>query len=566
MNRLQRGLYAMLLLGCSAALYASSKPNGFAVASAHPLATQAGLDILQQGGNAFDAAVAVSAALAVVEPSGSGLGGGGFWLLHISSENRNVFVDGREVAPQAAHANMYLNAQGMVLPGASRDGALAAAIPGEPAALAHIATKYGQLELKQSLAPAIKLAREGVRVDTRLVQLMGFRIGQLRNNPGAASIFLDQGELPEIGSQLLQPDLARTLEAIAERGFDGFYMGSIANQLVNAVRASGGIWSLQDLADYQIQERVPIEVEFEGFKLVSAPPPSSGGIALTTILNILSAYELPSLSETAQIHLLVEAMRRAYRDRAYYLGDPDFVSIPQARLSHPWYAEGLRASIRLDKATPSAMLPGDGPGEKGEDTTHFSVLDSRGNRVAATLSINLPFGSGFVAPGTGVLLNNEMDDFSIKPGEPNAYGLVGAEANAIAPGKRPLSSMTPTFVETPDRIAILGTPGGSRIITMVLLGILEFLKGELPEQWVDKARFHHQYLPDKLYHEQRAFSDPVAKALTGLGHQLEPSLREYGNMQAILWQIPENQIHAASDGRGLGSAKVIPLSQARVAN
>lgn len=551
-------LLQLILFCCiNPSLHANQAPGAFAVASAHELATQAGIDILKKGGNAFDAAVAVSAALAVVEPSGSGLGGGGFWLLHQQQEERNIFVDGRETAPEAAHAKMYLDGSGKVMTGASRDGPLAAAIPGEPAALVHIATKYGKLPLSQSLEPAIKLAKEGFPVDGRMLLLMGFRINQLKSNAGAASIFLVDGQLPKLGALLIQNDLASTLESIAQHGRDGFYKGEVAKKLVQGVQQAGGIWTLADLANYQVQEREPITIELDGYRVVSAPPPSSGGVALATMLQILSNYDLQALSEVGQTHLIVEAMRRAYRDRAQYLGDPDFVSIPVARLTHPWYASGLSATIRLDRATPSVLLPGYQRSAKGEDTTHFSILDSEGNRVAATLSINLPFGSGFVSEGTGVLLNNEMDDFAIKPGEPNAYGLVGAEANAIQPGKRPLSSMTPTFVESADRIAILGTPGGSRIITMVLLGILEYLAHKPAEQWVERPRFHHQYLPDKVFYEQRAFSDSLLGELTEMGHKLEPSLREYGNMQAVLWDTKTNQITAASDSRGVGKAEVI---------
>ncbi len=551
-------LLQLILFCCiNPSLHANQAPGAFAVASAHELATQAGIDILKKGGNAFDAAVAVSAALAVVEPSGSGLGGGGFWLLHQQQEERNIFVDGREAAPEAAHEKMYLDGSGKVMTGASRDGPLAAAIPGEPAALVHIATKYGKLPLSQSLEPAIKLAKEGFPVDGRMLLLMGFRINQLKSNAGAASIFLVDGQLPKLGALLIQNDLASTLESIAQHGRDGFYKGEVAKKLVQGVQQAGGIWTLADLANYQVQEREPITIELDGYRVVSAPPPSSGGVALATMLQILSNYDLQALSEVGQTHLIVEAMRRAYRDRAQYLGDPDFVSIPVARLTHPWYASGLSATIRLDRATPSVLLPGYQRSAKGEDTTHFSILDSEGNRVAATLSINLPFGSGFVSEGTGVLLNNEMDDFAIKPGEPNAYGLVGAEANAIQPGKRPLSSMTPTFVESADRIAILGTPGGSRIITMVLLGILEYLAHKPAEQWVERPRFHHQYLPDKVFYEQRAFSDSLIGELTEMGHKLEPSLREYGNMQAVLWDTKTNKVTAASDSRGVGKAEVI---------
>jgi gamma-glutamyltranspeptidase/glutathione hydrolase len=303
-------------------------------------------------------------------------------------------------------------------------------------------------------------------------------------------------------------------------------------------------------------EREPIVFDYHDLRIVSAAPPSAGGIALATMLHILEAYPLNELETAGQVHLITEAMRRAYRDRAQYLGDPDFVAVPVQRLTNPWYAAGLRASIRPDRATPSAALPDGRAMPGGNHTTHFSVLDRDGNRVAATLSINYPFGSGFVVPGTGVLLNDEMDDFSAKPGVPNAYGLVGAEANAIAPGKRPLSSMSPTFVESESGVAVLGTPGGSRIITMVLLGILDLAAGHGPDSWVAQPRFHHQYLPDVIQYEPDAFSDELLDALSARGHKLKLLGSDYGNMQAIYWDYSGNKVEAASDPRGIGRAEV----------
>jgi gamma-glutamyltranspeptidase/glutathione hydrolase len=304
-----------------------------------------------------------------------------------------------------------------------------------------------------------------------------------------------------------------------------------------------------------VVERQPIVGRYRGLKITSAPPPSSGGIALMTMLNILRGFDLEAADESLRTHLLVEAMRRAYRDRAEYLGDPDFVAIPLDRLIHPWYADGLARDISLKQASPS--LGHSSPVREGEDTTHFSILDTEGNRVAATLSINYPFGSGFVVPGTGVLLNDEMDDFSASPGVPNVYGLVGGEANAIAGAKRMLSSMTPTFVEDGQRLAILGTPGGSRIITMVLLGILEMADGKGMKQWVDRPRFHHQYLPNVIQFEPGAFSESLTRQLKAMGHGLKPLERHYGNMQAVLWNKERNEVEAASDPRGLGFAQVL---------
>lgn len=535
---------------------ADPKPSRAAIATAHPLATDAGFEILREGGNAFDAAVAVSAALAVVEPYSSGIGGGGFWLMYRASDAREVMIDGRERAPLAAHRDLYLDGNRDVVPGLSMDGALAAGIPGEPAALAHIAGRYGRLPLKRSLAPAIRLAREGFPVDEHYRDMAQFRLEALRQSPSAAQIFLANNEVPEAGYTVRQPELAITLKALAAEGRDGFYKGPVARDLVAGVRAAGGIWTLEDLDEYRVVERAPVTGEYRGIRITAASPPSSGGIALVTMLNVLSGYPLDSLAPADRTHLIVEAMRRAYRDRAEYLGDPDFVEVPVERLLHPYYADGLRAGIGIDRATPSALLPdaNDLPG--GQHTTHFSVLDTEGNRVAATLSINYPFGSAFVAPGTGVLLNDEMDDFSAKPGVPNAYGLVGAQANAIAPGKRPLSSMTPTFLDDGNRLAVLGTPGGSRIITMVLLGTLDFASGQGPESWVSLGRFHHQYLPDEIQVEEGTFSTGLQETLQQKGHRLNVLERPYGNMQAILWDREDNSVKAASDPRGIGTARV----------
>ncbi len=545
---------------------ATRGPSAQAVASAHPLATAAGLGVLDAGGNAFDAAVAVSAALAVVEPYSSGIGGGGFWLLHRASDGRQIMLDGRERAPLRARRDLYLDAAGDVVPGLSMDGALAAAIPGEPAALVHLAENYGRLPLAASLAPAIELAEKGFAIDEHYRRMAEFRLEVLREHAASAATFLHRNLVPPVGFQLQQPDLAATLRALAERGRAGFYAGEVAERLLRGVRAAGGIWTPEDLSSYRVVEREPIRFEYRNLRVVSAAPPSSGGIALATMLHILEGYRLQDLDAATRVHLITEAMRRAYRDRAQYLGDPDFVAAPTKLLTDPRYAAGLRASIRLDRATPSDALPAAAAAVEGPDTTHFSILDTDGNRVSATLSINYPFGSGFTAPGTGVLLNDEMDDFSAKPGVPNAYGLVGAEANAIAPGKRPLSSMSPTFVESERGLAILGTPGGSRIITIVLLGILDFEQGHDAASWVARPRFHHQYLPDVIQYEPEAFSDEVLAGLRQRGHKLQLLSRDYGNMQAIFWRYADNRVEAASDPRGIGKAGVEVPAQACLAS
>ncbi len=528
-----------------------------AIASAYPLASEAGQEILAAGGNAFDAAVAVSAALAVVEPSSSGLGGGGFYLLHRQSDGLETMLDAREKAPGAASRDMYLDKAGNPIENASISGALAAAIPGEPAAFEYLARRYGKLSLKQSLQPAIRLARNGFPLYARLQGGIRRKQAVLQRSPDAAKAFLTaDGGVPDIGAIIKQPDLATTLQAIAEQGAKGFYTGRVAADLVAGVRADGGIWTLQDLAAYRVVERKPLVGNYHGARIVSATPPSSGGIAIIDALNILSGFDLHQVDSATRKHLVIEAMRRAYRDRAIYLGDPDFVKMPLAQLASLDYAAGQRSSIRADKAMPSNMLPGIESEPAGMNTTHFSVLDADGNRVAATITVNLFFGTGYMPPKTGVLLNNEMDDFSTKPGRPNEFGLVGATANAIAANKRSLSSMSPTFVETPKGLMIVGSPGGSFIISMVLLGTLNYLDGMNAADIVKYPHYHHQYLPDEVQYEQGAFSDAEIAALQAKGHTLKMPGWQWGNMQVITWDFASGKVEAASDPRGEGAGLV----------
>jgi len=555
-TRLLIGAFLLSVLWVSGVAARDAVPPQPAISSAHPLATRAGMDVLGAGGNAFDAAVAVSAALAVVEPYSSGLGGGGFWLLHRAQDGFEVVIDGREKAPLAATRDMYLDAEGDVVPDLSVNGALAAGIPGEPAALVHIAEHYGRLPLQRSLLPAVRLARSGFVVDEHYRKLAGLRLVAMQEDPETARIFLDTDDIPDAGARILQPELADTLEKLGRAGFAGFYQGPVAAGLVAGVRQAGGIWTLQDLQQYRVVEREPVRGDYRGLRIVSVPPPSSGGVVLLSMLNILSGLPLEEYDVVTRTHLIIESMRRAYRDRAEYLGDSDYVTVPVARLLGKAHAETLRSSIDPAKATPSASLGGYASDPGGQDTTHFSILDGEGNRVAATLSINYPFGSCVVPPGTGVLLNNEMDDFSTKPGAPNLYGLVGAEANAIAPGKRPLSSMTPVFAEGSAGVAILGTPGGSRIITMVLLGVLDLVAGNRPDSWVSLPRYHHQFLPDVVQYEPGALGGGVSEALAVLGHKLQPLDSPYGNMQAIYWDKDNGRVFAASDPRGGGESRV----------
>jgi gamma-glutamyltranspeptidase/glutathione hydrolase len=528
-----------------------------AIASAYPLASEAGQEILAKGGNAFDAAVAVSAALAVVEPSSSGLGGGGFYLLHRQADGFETMLDAREKAPGAATRDMYLDNAGNPIENASTAGSLAAGIPGEPAAFEYLALKFGKLSLKESLQPAIRLARNGFPLYARLQGGLRFKREAMLHSPDAAKVFLTaDGAVPELGFIIKQPDLANTLETIAAQGAKGFYAGRVAEDLVRGVRDTGGIWTLADLAAYQVIERKPLLGSYHGARIVSASPPSSGGIAVVDALNILSGFDLHGVDSVTRKHLVIEAMRRAYRDRAQYLGDPDFVAMPLKLLTSPDYAAGQRASIRTDKAMPSDMLPGIGSPPVGMQTTHFSVLDAAGNRVAGTISINLFFGTGYMPPKTGVLLNDTMDDFSIKPGTPNTFGLVGDAANAIAPNKRSLSSMAPSFVETPKGVMIIGTPGGSYIISMVLLGTLDYLDGMSAKDLVKDPRYHHQYLPDVVDYEKGALSAEELARLQAMGHALKESSRRWGNMEVITWDYATGYVEAASDPRGEGEGLV----------
>jgi gamma-glutamyltranspeptidase/glutathione hydrolase len=539
----------MLTIGFNNSLTAGEGPGKAAIASAHYLATEAGHEILEKGGNAFDAAVAVSAALAVVEPTSTGLGGGAFWLLHRASDDFEVMIDGREQAPAAAYKDMYLDADGQVNRDLAVNGPLAGGIPGEVAGLEHLARNYGRLPLATSLQPAIRLARGGFPVDEKYHAMMRYRIDAIKRWPAAAKVLLADGEVPPLGYVIRLPDLAWVLEQVAEHGAKGFYTGPVAERLVKGVRDAGGIWTMDDLAAYRMKEREPIRTQYGDYELVTAPPPSSGGIAIAEMLNTLEAYPINQLGTVQRAHLIVEAMRRAYRDRAIYLGDPDFVEIPVEMLTSQFYADGLRASIRPDRATPSSMLAGNEQIPDGTDTTHFSIIDADGNMVAATLTVNLPFGSAFMPPGTGLLVNNEMDDFSAKPGEPNAFGLIGFTANEIQPYKRPLSSMSPAFMIGEGKRAAIGTPGGSRIITMVLLGILDFMQGREPESWVSLPRFHHQYVPDVISAEADAFTPEEIAGLEAMGHEVKVRDRTWGNMHGVMWNLETGKVTAGSDPR-----------------
>jgi gamma-glutamyltranspeptidase/glutathione hydrolase len=534
-----------------------NQPARAAIASADPLATEAGMRILEQGGNAFDAAVAVAAALAVVEPAGSGLGGGGFFLLYIAETDEYRFIDAREVAPAAADRDMYLDEKGEPVDRASVDGPLAAGIPGEAAGMAYLATEFGSLPFSTLLEPAIEHAERGFPIGRRALLGLRFRTKTIQQSPAMAEVFLRDGKPPEEGELIVQPDLARTLKRLARSGRAGFYEGETARLLVDGVRAAGGIWTLEDLASYRVAEREPLITNYRDMRIVTAPLPSSGGIVLSQIFGFLSGMDLASMSEAQQVHTQVEAMRRAYRDRAVYLGDSDYVEVPLRKLTDAAYLKQQWASFSPTRATPSSSLSSAGiDGSEGDQTTHFSVIDSAGNRVAATITVNTWYGSAFMAPGTGVVLNNEMDDFSIKPGVPNDFELIGYEANEVAAGKRPLSSMSPSFLESDRGVAVVGTPGGSRIITMVLRAALLWEQGASAQDMVELKRFHHQYLPDDISYEPDAISAPAIAELETMGHALSLNRRPFGNMNVVTWDYATGRVEAATDPRGEGEGRV----------
>lgn len=551
MQRLHRVVLSVVL-SCTLTAHAQQPPEHAYVSSAHPLASAAGVAILQQGGNAIDAAIAVTAALAVVEPYGSGLGGGGFYLLRRAGQPATYqFLDARERAPLAAHPDLY-RINGVVDPQLSLDGALAAAIPGIPAALDELTQRHARLSLARNLAPAIALARDGFAIDALYQERASWRLAALQKDPESSRVFLEHNAIPQQGWILRQPELAATLSMLAEQGAKSFYHGAFAAKLVTAVQQAGGVWSTQDLSQYKVKWRAPLIVPLaEQRQLITAPPPSAGGVAIAQSLLMLQRLPWQQAEPAQRAHYLAEVFRRAYRDRGL-LGDPDFVDNPIAALLARAHIVQMADSIQVDQATPSARLTPSTELHEGEHTTHFAVLDQQGNAVAATLSLNMMFGAAFTVPGTGVLLNDEMDDFAADLQGSNAYGLSASLANAVQAGKRPLSSMSPSFLESPQDFAAFGTPGGSRIPSMNVLSMLEYLDGQPPRQWVATARVHHQYLPDVLGYEPGALTLQQQQRLQQKGHTLQELSRNYGNQQVLLWQKNSGHSAAASDPRGQG--------------
>ncbi len=529
------------------------------VVSAQQLATQVGVDVLRRGGNAVDAAVAVGYALAVVYPAAGNLGGGGFMTVQLA-DGRKTFLDFREKAPLAASANMYLDKDGNVIKGLSTYGHLAVGVPGSVSGMEYARTKYGTMKRAELLKPAITLAEKGFALGQGDIDIFHTATADFSKDPASAAIFLNKGQAFQVGQKLVQKDLAKTLKAISQRGTDGFYKGPVAAAIVKSSQSGGGILTQADLDQYSVREMAPIECDYRGYHVISAPPPSSGGVVICEMLNILEGYPLKDLGfRSAQaVHYQIEAMRHAYVDRNSYLGDPDFVKNPIARLTDKAYAAQIRAVIDPNKAGVSKDLkPGVEPHE-GSNTTHYSIADQWGNAVAVTYTLNDWFGAKMTAAGTGVLLNNEMDDFTSKVGVPNLYGLVQGEANAIAPGKRPLSSMSPTIVSKDQQpVMVLGTPGGSRIITVVLHAILNVVDyGMTVQEAVDAPRFHQQWLPDLTNVENFAISPDTRKLLEAAGHKLGAP-QPANHMAALLIGAPSlggkpvgnNRFYGANDPR-----------------
>ncbi|MCU0866893.1 MAG: gamma-glutamyltransferase [Planctomycetes bacterium] len=530
------------LLLTAAAMAPAPLPNDLvargergAVVSAEPRATRIGLQVLAQGGNAVDAAVAVALALAVTHPQAGNLGGGGFLLLRMA-DGRTAALDFRERAPKAATKDMYLRADGSVDQDKVQFGATAAGVPGSPAGLLHALQKFGTWSLPKVAGPAITLAREGFEVDQFLAADLREAEKDLGRYPSTRAVFFRDDRPLQQGDMLVQRDLADTLERFAKKGFEGFYGGRTAELLVAQMERDGGFVRSADLSDYVVRERDALRGEYRGHEVISMPPPSSGGVALLQMLNLLSGYDLRALGHggSASTHLLVECMRRAYADRSKWLGDPDHYPVPVTGLLGKEYADLLRAGIDLGKKT--AVAPGVPPGSKeSDDTTHFSVVDKDGNAVACTTTINSTFGAMVVVDGAGFLLNNEMDDFSAKPGVQNQFGLVGGKANAIAPGKRMLSSMTPTMVCKDGQLRlVLGAPGGGRIITAVLQVLLNVVDHGMGLPLAVRApRVHHQWLPDEITWEPLSLSPDVRSALEQKGHTFARAPRGIGQIFAI---------------------------------
>ncbi|WP_404462424.1 gamma-glutamyltransferase [Providencia rettgeri] len=546
----------LLSLLFSSQLFAASEPaveakKGMVVSSQH-LASQIGADILKSGGNAVDAAVAVGYAQAVVNPCCGNIGGGGFMTIHLA-DGKDLFINFRETAPAAASADMYLDKDGKLIKDASLYGYLASGVPGTVKGLNYALEKYGTMSRQQVMEPAIKLAREGFTLTRADTDVLDTTTERFKQDPEVARIFLKpDGSAFQPGDLLVQTDLANTLEKIAKNGPSAFYEGEIPKAVEEASKKNGGILTAKDFADFTITDTTPVSCTYRGYQFISAPPPSSGGVTICQTLNILEGYDLKEMgfNSAEYIHTLTEAMRHAYMDRNTFLGDPEFVDNPTEKLLSKAYAEELRKEIKPNQATPSTQVqPGMGPHEKPE-TTHYSVVDEKGNAVSTTYTINGRFGSVVIPPGTGFFLNDEMDDFTTKVGEKNLYGLVQGERNSIAPGKRPLSSMSPTIVTKDGKVfLVLGSPGGSRIISITLQTALNIIDhGMPPQEAVNAPRIHHQWLPDEVYYEERGVSKDSLALLDKMGYKMVEQT-PWGAAELIMVAIPDGAgVSAKSSG------------------
>lgn len=528
------------------------------VASQETLASRTGVEILKQGGNAVDAAVAVAFSLAVTLPRAGNIGGGGFMLVHIAKENKTIAIDYREMAPSKAKKNIFLDENGDAVEKLSREHGLAVGVPGTVMGMSLALEKYGTMTLAQVTAPAIKMAQEGISITPDLAQSLAGLKRRMAQWPTTAAIFYKaDGSDYQVDDILKQPELAHSLSLIAEKGTKGFYEGETATKLINAVKEAGGIMTLDDLKNYKVVEREPVRGEYRGYEVVSMPPPSSGGVHIIEMLNVLQQFPIDKLGHnTAQtIHLMAETMKYAYSDRSEYLGDPDFYKVPVRALTSKDYAQKIASQIAVNKATPSAEIkPGKLAPYESDQTTHFSVVDKWGNAVSNTYTLNFSYGSGLVAKGTGILLNNEMDDFSAKPGVPNGYGLVGGDANAVEGNKRPLSSMSPTIVMKDGKpFLVTGSPGGSRIITTTQQIIMNVIDHGLNiAEASNAARVHHQWQPDELRVES-SFNRDTISLLEAKGHKVKVQ-SAMGSTQSIM--VTEQGIFGASDPRHSGSEAI----------
>ena len=528
------------------------------VSSQRMLSSQIGADILSQGGNAIDAAVATGIALAVTLPRAGNLGGGGFMLVHLADKQKTVAIDYREMAPAAAHRDMFLNESGDVDNKKARFSHLSSGVPGTVAGLAHALEKYGTMSWKQVVQPAIELAEKGILVSYDLSQNLKKRRAWLTANEATANAYYKKNGVPyEAGEVIVQPDLAKTLKRLAKHGPQEFYRGETAKLIAADMKKHGGLITMEDLANYKVAEREAVSTSYRGYDVVSMPPTSSGGIHIAQMLNILEHYPVKEsgFGSASNLHLLSETMKLAYADRSEYLGDPDHFEVPMKELTSKAYAKELTAKISLNKATPSSQIkPGNPAPYESPDTTHFSVMDKHGNAVSNTYTLNFSYGSGIVIPGTGILMNNEMDDFSSKPGVPNGFGLIGGEANSIQPTKRPLSSMTPTIIFKDNKpYVVVGSPGGSRIITTVLQVIMNVIDHDMGiAAAVNAPRIHHQWLPDRLQLEP-GFSPDTIKLLKGFGQNVVES-QTMGSVQSIMYK--DGYFFGVSDPRRPGAGTV----------